>query len=215
MYILSLGIRLYMDMDMDMRKHLLHLRSLGGRGALRHAHACVAETQRLRRSSIKNQGRKDATPIVGKFRPRIQIGGVTDFGKSGSEADFTPPDLPLQIKICPSQRFYLGRSEKTVILTSARALADSMQRATGGTRSLPVGQISDGSRRRSGLDPVVSVRAQARADAIVAPILQPTSLLRLGGALQSCQHRVPWHTAERRREANSFARRECEADHRS
>ena len=62
MYILSLGIRLYMDMDMDMRKHLLHLRSLGGRGALRHAHACVAETQRLRRSSIKNQGRKDATP---------------------------------------------------------------------------------------------------------------------------------------------------------
>ena len=46
--------------------------------------------------------------------PRIQIGGVTDFGKRGSEADFTPPDLPLQIKICPSQRFYLGRSEKTV-----------------------------------------------------------------------------------------------------
>ena len=42
MYILSLGIRLYMDMDMDMRKHLVHLRSLGRRGALWHAHACVA-----------------------------------------------------------------------------------------------------------------------------------------------------------------------------
>ena len=70
--------------------------------------------------------------VLGKFRPRIQIGGVTDFGKSGSEADFTPPDLPLQIKNCPSQRFYLGRSEKTVIVTSARALADSLQHATGG-----------------------------------------------------------------------------------
>ena len=32
--------------------------------------------------------------------------GVTDFGKRGSEA-FYFPDLPLQIKSCPSQRFYL------------------------------------------------------------------------------------------------------------
>ena len=46
--------------------------------------------------------------------PRIQIGGVTDFGKRGSEADFTFPDLPLQIKSCPSQRFYLHGSDSCV-----------------------------------------------------------------------------------------------------
>ena len=101
----------------------------------------------------------------GKFRPRIQIGGVTDFGKSGSEADFTPPDLPLQIKNCPSQRFYLGRSEKTVIVTSTRALADSLQHATGGGTAYYAlaARRPDryGSGRRSGLDPVLSVRAQA------------------------------------------------------
>ena len=57
---------------------------------------------------------------------------MTDFGKRGSEADFTPPDLPLQIKICPSQRFYLGRSEKTVRVTSREHLpTDRPRRARG------------------------------------------------------------------------------------
>ena len=39
---------------------------------------------------------------------------MTDFGKRGSEADFTFPDLPLQIKSCPSQRFYLHGSDSCV-----------------------------------------------------------------------------------------------------
>ena len=74
----------------------------------------------------------------GKFRPRIQIGGVTDFGKSGSEADFTPPDLPLQIKNCPSQRFYLGRSEKTVRVTSREHLPTVLvARAGSSPRKIP------------------------------------------------------------------------------